>query len=71
MKPRMIKLQHVHKPSHPKPFALHAMVSTGPMIPQALLVAGTAAIGYAPELWPWELGKAVVIVSTSFPSRSN
>lgn len=39
------------------------MVSTGPILPQALLIAAAAVVGIAPEFSPWELNKTAVIVS--------
>eukprot|EP00752_Nemacystus_decipiens_P016745 g14983.t1 len=40
------------------------MKSSAPILPQVLLVAGAAAIGYAPELWPYGKisGTALIIV---------
>lgn len=47
---------------------LLAMVSTGPIIPQVLLVATAVAFCCLPEFWRGELGKTSVIVSASIPN---
>lgn len=35
----------------------------GPVLPQVALIASATAVGYAPELLPFELWESVVIVS--------
>lgn len=45
-------------------FFLARMKSSAPILPQVLLVAGAAAIGYAPELWPYgKISGIALIVS--------
>ena len=44
--------------------------SSAPILPQVLLVAGAAAIGYTPELWPYgKISGVALIVSASASGR--